>query len=70
MRDPIARNISLFFELSDAKGITHDHVSEAQQDDYIDGLIQQFVHEFNHKKYASWFDLHLHQPFGVDIFKV
>jgi hypothetical protein len=69
MRDPIARNISMFFMASSQPSmVSEDYLSRAQAEHDVDGLIQKFVHQFGHKKYASWFDLHLNEPFGIDIF--
>jgi hypothetical protein len=68
MRDPIAKNMSTFFEASASKIMSDDYVDKATQTSDLDGLIQKFVYEFGHKKYTSWFDLHLNKPFRIDIF--
>jgi hypothetical protein len=68
MRDPIARNISMFFQAASDRtmGLEQDYLKDAGGD--VDSLIEIFTHQFGHKKYASWFDLHLNEPFGIDIF--
>jgi hypothetical protein len=70
MRDPVARNISMFFQASGCPGMISDnYIKRAADQDNVDGLIKKFLLEYGHKQYALWFDAHLNKPFGIDIFK-
>lgn len=61
VRDPVARNISAFFENMHLHGISHELPTEE--------LIGVFQQTYNHDIPLRWFDLELKAGIGFDIFR-
>ncbi len=65
VRDPIARNLSSYFEHLDALWSTPDaHASISMED-----LHRGFVERFPHDEVLTWFDDELRAIFGVDVYE-
>ncbi len=60
VRDPIARNISAFFQNKDML---------AAQVSGVDALIERFLETYSHDIPLQYFDLHIKPAFGVDVFE-
>ncbi len=66
VRDPVARNLSAFFENLDAfTDIGPDRLRED-----VPGLIELFLAAYPHEVPLTWFDRELRATLGVDIFAV
>ena len=65
VRDPIARNLSSYFEHLDAIWNTRDaHASVSMED-----LHRGFGERFPHDEALTWFDDELRAAFGIDVYK-
>lgn len=64
VRDPVARNISAFFENIGSFGFKPPF-DEVGVDDVIDSFLRNYRHEYP----AIWFDLQLRDPLGIDVFE-
>lgn len=66
IRDPIARNISMFFE-----NLLEYHlpVDTDLNTINIDVLIDKFFHEVRHTLPLEWFDLEMHTMLGIDVYQ-
>ena len=60
VRDPIARNISAFFQ-------NKDLLAKSVED--VDALIARFLDTYSHDVPLAYFDLHIKPVFGVDVFE-
>jgi hypothetical protein len=60
MREPIARNISAFFQNLDPIMIDKANINE---------LIKRFMDKYPHHLPLTWFDEQIKHVFGIDIFK-
>lgn len=64
VRDPIARNVSSYFEhLDDIWSAPNAYASTSVED-----LQQGFVERFPHDEALTWFDDELHAVFGIDVY--
>ena len=71
VRDPIARNISSFFEVLDLEleFQYEQKASQMQLDHLVDELIENFWNRFiHHERPLTWFDDELKAVFGIDVF--
>ncbi len=65
VRDPIARNLSSYFEFVDLIWNTHDaHLSVSTDD-----LHRGFAERFPHDEALTWFDDELRTIFGIDVYE-
>ena len=64
VRDPVARNISAFFQNLSSFGFD-PHGIDTQD---IDTLIASYFRDFNHAEPLDWFDRELKYCTGVDVF--
>ncbi len=60
VRDPIARNISAFFQ-------NKDLLAKSVED--VDALIVKFLDTYSHDIPLQYFDLHIRPVFGVDVYE-
>ena len=65
VRDPIARNISSYFEHVDAIW----HRMNAHQSISVDLLVEGFRTRFPHQEPLNWFDEELFRATGIDVFQ-
>lgn len=69
VRDPLARNVSAFFQNLDvyigrkSRRILEDHA------DPVGLLHATFVHEYDHERPVRWFDHEMKGVLGVDVFR-
>jgi hypothetical protein len=64
VRDPIARNVSSYFQhLDEIHGVRRAHTRVS-----MDNLLCGFIDVFEHDEPLSWFDTEILEPFGIDIF--
>ena len=65
VRDPVANNISMFFQiLSQYVG------KDAERPDYdIDKLIDIFVENYTHSRPLTWLDAEIKTNFGIDVYQ-
>ncbi|MBE9102932.1 putative capsular polysaccharide synthesis family protein [Vacuolonema iberomarrocanum] len=69
VRDPIARNISAFFENLDLNLFFPSYLSAKRiEKDEVDFAISTFLSNYPHNLPLNWFDLHIKEVFGIDIF--
>lgn len=65
VRDPVARNVSAFFQnIADYEHLC-DFGKPQPVGEYIDTFLETHDHEFADR----WFDYHFKQPFGVDCYE-
>jgi len=65
-REPISRNISAFFQNFEREtGFKYEKAKFS-----IDELFQMFLDDFPHDTPLKWFQLRLHNIFGVDVYAV
>ena len=64
IRDPIARNVSAFFQNIDR----FPHLADAASPPPIEEYQRVFLDEQDHEFMDRWFDYHLRDPLGVDWF--
>jgi hypothetical protein len=71
VRDPIERNVSMFFTMIRAH-FPQTRCYERMKGNDIEGLVQEliplFLNEFDHDTPLNWFDEELKNVFGVDVF--
>jgi hypothetical protein len=63
-REPIARNISAFFQ--NYKKYTRQRFSKSKHT--LDELMTIFLTDFDHLEPLSWFDIHMKDNFGIDVY--
>ncbi len=71
IRDPVARNISTFFESFNvlfAKHARKYNFDLANPDVRIDDIIKLFLEEANHDLPLVWFDKYMAPVFGIDVY--
>ena len=69
VRDPIARNISAFFENLDLNLFFPSYLRANRiERDEVDFAISNFLSKYPHNLPLNWFDLHIKDVFGIDIF--
>ncbi len=68
IRDPIARNISTFFQSLDIFFPKWEKEHKNNLEDYVDEMIELFLQEANHKLALSWFDAYLKPVFDIDVY--
>ncbi len=64
VREPVARNVSAFFENIRNYGFRPPY--EAIE---ATSLINAFVGRYNHQIATNWFDIQVKKPLGIDVFK-
>lgn len=64
VRDPVARNVSAFFQNIEE----HPHLCDFDNPPPIETYQQTFLDTFDHDFAERWFDYHFQQPFGVDFY--
>jgi hypothetical protein len=70
VRDPIARNISSFFQLIDDE-YEFDYRKKARSmstDELVEELIQFFLERHDHDVPLTWYDVELKPIFAIDVF--
>jgi hypothetical protein len=68
VRDPIARNISAFFEV--ITELIPDFPSESSTEEVdVEQLISTFLTSYDHDTPLHWFDRQMQPVFGIDVFK-
>ena len=67
VRDPVARNISDFFQVIDYWLPRFEQRLGAGEFS-VDDLIATFMREYHHDEPLNWFDIELKQVLGVDVF--
>ncbi len=67
VRDPVARNISDFFQVIDYWLPGFEQRVRAGELE-VDELISTFMREYHHDEPLNWFDIELKQVLGVDVF--
>ena len=67
VRDPVARNISDFFQVIDYWLPNFEERVNAGELD-VDELISTFMREYHHDEPLNWFDIELKKVLGVDVF--
>lgn len=68
VRDPIARNISNFFE-SPLWGLNNPNTNKDISDQGVDMLINQFFDEYDHDLPITWFDNEFNKCLKVDMYE-
>lgn len=71
IREPIARNISCFFEAFNQyfpDVAIRYKIEAAKMEDRIEELIEVFLQRFKHETPLIWFDVHMKPVFGIDVF--
>lgn len=71
IRDPIARNISTFFQSLDIffPEWEKDHNNKQNRlEDYVEEMIELFLQESNHELPLIWFDSFLKPVFDIDVY--
>ncbi|MBD3289158.1 hypothetical protein GF337_10165 [candidate division KSB1 bacterium] len=71
VRDPIARNISSFFQDINHRFPEFNYPQKARtlkQDELVTELIKLYFEKHDHEKPLWWFDKELKQTFGVDVY--
>lgn len=64
VREPIARNISAYFEnLDNLWGVENAHTSIPMAD-----LLNKFVQDYDHEIPSKWFDTEVRDTVGIDVF--
>jgi len=72
VRDPVARNISAFFQILKLYAYSFKNDTQYMQmdlDQKVDVLIREFFRKFNHEDIFSWFDEEMKATFGIDVFE-
>ncbi len=65
VREPVANNISMFFQLLD-----HYLGADSKLQDYdIDELIKIFIENYMHSRPLTWLDAEVKTNFGIDVFQ-
>ncbi len=67
VREPVARNISRFFQDYKLKLLDFKHKYD-NRDDFLYEIIKYFFEEYPHETTLTWFDRELNSVFGVDVF--
>lgn len=69
VRDPIARNISAFFENLDLNLFFPSYLSSNKIEKHeVDFAISIFLEKYPHDLPLNWFNLHIKDVFGIDVF--
>lgn len=71
IRDPIARNISSFFEAFEQyfPDVALSYKNESKKmEDHVEELVELFLKKFNHDTPLIWFDEYMKPVFGIDVF--
>lgn len=71
IRDPIARNISTFFQSLDItfpEWVKEHNNGQEYLLDHIDEMITLFLKEAKHEMPLNWFDAYLKPAFGIDVY--
>jgi hypothetical protein len=69
VREPIARNISAFFEnIEKWYPNFNNHCKTESVDVDIEGLIRLFLEKYSHNVPLKWFDSEMKSVFGIDVF--
>ncbi|MBD3338141.1 MAG: hypothetical protein GF353_03470 [Candidatus Lokiarchaeota archaeon] len=71
VRDPIARNISSFFQDINHRFPEFNYpqkVKTLNQDELVSELIKLYLEKHDHEKPLWWFDKELKQTFGIDVY--
>jgi hypothetical protein len=70
VRDPIARNISSFFQILE-EYVGHNYqtkIKSMKVEDIIEELMELFLYNYKGEKPLIWFDIELKSAFGIDIY--
>lgn len=62
IRDPIARNVSLFFHMLWVAGVSFEHVP-------LEELTELFLTDMRHDIALRWFDLEVQPSLGIDVYQ-
>jgi len=65
VREPIARNVSAFFQNMDL----YDTRFSTDPDEYVAGLIARFLESYPHQVPLEWFDRQVKGPLGIDVYR-
>lgn len=65
VRDPVARNISAFFQNLSYYGFN----PKSTEPEHTDALISVFFKDFSHAEPLDWFDREIKQCIGIDVFE-
>ena len=65
VREPIARNISAFFQNLEFYNIHRKNINVKN----IDDVIQTFLSEYDHTVPLDWFDQQVKKPLGLDVYQ-
>jgi hypothetical protein len=65
VREPVANNISMFFQLLDQYIGTDSDISDYS----IDELISIFIENYAHARPLTWLDAEIKTNFGIDVFQ-
>jgi len=69
VRDPVARNVSAFFQNIDTYSPTYrDRELSTDPEEMVERMIREFFDHFNHDSIFHWFDIEMKGAFGFDIF--
>ena len=64
VRDPVAHNISLFFQVFDQ----YAGANIEQSDHDVEGLIRMFLEHYVYSRPLTWFDAELKTTLGIDVY--
>jgi len=70
VRDPIARNISSFFQILE-EYVGHNYQAKIESmkvEDIIEELMELFLYKYKGEKPLNWFDIELKAVFDIDIY--
>lgn len=67
VRDPVARNISDFFQVKDY-WLSGFEGGLGSSQLIMDEIIKVFMEEYHHDEALNWFDVELKQTLGIDVF--
>ena len=67
VREPIARNISAFFQNLDLY-TRHPDLDGANPDEIVNVMIQDYLEKFPHDTPLKWFDREIKENLGVDVY--
>jgi hypothetical protein len=71
VRDPVARNLSMFFHSLDRFGSRPElgeRVRGGVTPSLIDDIARTFVEDFDHLRALTWFDTEIRPAFGIDVY--